>query len=152
MTVCLQGQWGLQSYSWLCVCLQSPIRTTWQQQVQTPLAGCTGTSTGPHAPPALPCFVLLLSSFITQSCCKPSFIRACRGFRRSCCYLENTLPTYKQEACCKECTSMSLLLATSSKFSCCSKVLSTLSSVMQKQRKLDSTGSFILANITNFAI
>ena len=47
---------------------------------------------------------------------------------------------------------MSLLLATSSKFSCCSKVLSTLSSVMQKHRREDSTGSFILAKTTNLAI
>lgn len=54
--------------------------------------------------------------------------------------------------CCKQGTSISLLLATSSKFSCCSKVLSTLSSVMQKHRRDDSTGSFILAKTTNLAI
>lgn len=54
--------------------------------------------------------------------------------------------------CCKQGTSISLLLATSSKFSCCSKVLSTLSSVMQKHRREDSTGSFILAKTTNLAI
>lgn len=47
---------------------------------------------------------------------------------------------------------MSLLLATSSKFSCCSRVLSTLSSVIQKHLSLDSTGSFILANTTNLAM
>lgn len=48
-------------------------------------------------------------------------------------------------------TSMSLLRATSSKFSCCSSVLSTLSSVMQKQRMLNSMWSIILANTTNLA-
>lgn len=48
-------------------------------------------------------------------------------------------------------TSISLLRATSSKFSCCSRVLSTLSSVMQKQRSRASTTSFILANTTNLA-
>lgn len=48
-------------------------------------------------------------------------------------------------------TSISLLRATSSKFSCCSRVLSTLSSVMQKQRSRASTASFILANTTNLA-
>lgn len=46
---------------------------------------------------------------------------------------------------------MSLLRATSSKFSCCSRVLSTLSSVMQKQRSRASTVSLLLANTTNLA-
>lgn len=108
--------------------------------------------TGPHAPPALSFFGLLSRNFLTQPCCEPLFNCAYSGFCRNCCHLENTLSIYKEEAGCEKHTSMSLLLATSSKFSCCSKVLSTLSSVMQKQRKLDSTGSFILANITNFAI
>lgn len=63
-------------------------------------------------------------------------------------YLENVI----EWTCWKQGTSMSLLLATSSKFSCCSKVLSTLSSVMQKHRREDSTGSFILAKTTNLAI
>lgn len=49
-------------------------------------------------------------------------------------------------------TSTSLLLATSEKFSCCSRVLSTLSSVIQKHRNLASMGSCDLAKTTNLAI
>lgn len=49
-------------------------------------------------------------------------------------------------------TSTSRLRATSVKFSCCSRVLSILSSVMQKQRSLASMGSRVFAKMTNLAI
>lgn len=49
-------------------------------------------------------------------------------------------------------TSTSRLRATSVKFSCCSRVLSILSSVMQKHRSRASMGSRVFANMTNLAI
>lgn len=49
-------------------------------------------------------------------------------------------------------TSTSRLRATSVKFSCCSNVLSILSSVIQKQRSRASIGSCVLAKMTNLAM
>lgn len=59
----------------------------------------------------------------------------------------------KRTNCVTKCfTSTSLLLATSVKCSCCSKVLSSLSSVMQNTLSLASNGSTRFANTTNLAM